>query len=240
MTLLIRKNAGISSAFCAAAAKTPRIHACSGASFQRLRHLKQLGLGHVTYPNATHSRLAHSLGVLAIMSRVLRSAADTLKLSQEKQQDLRLAALLHDIGHYPYSHLMERLGDVVLTEDLIRDAGAPQSQVGLRGAAAYPGHEDLGQLIVTTQRDLRRAIGGKTRARRIADLFTRSSAADPQLSKLLPSSLDMDRLDYLTRDARAAGVPYGEIDVNYLLRAYPITPAARSVMYAQARCSIAV
>ena len=89
------------------------------AGFQRLRHLKQLGMAHVTYPNATHTRFAHSLGVLAIMSRVLQVAQDHLRLDEECTQDLRLAALLHDVGHYPYSHLMERVDDVVLTEERV-------------------------------------------------------------------------------------------------------------------------
>ena len=184
------------------------------ASFQRLRHLKQLGLGHATYPNATHTRFAHSVGVLAVMSRVLRAAAAALKLDDERQQDLRLAALLHDIGHYPYSHLMERLGNVVLTEDRVPRNGKRKA---IASTSPYPDHEEVGRIIVTTQEDVIEAIGDKERAEGVADLFTRGEAAEPQLSKLIHSSLDMDRLDYLLRDARAAGVPHGEIDVNYLL-----------------------
>src|SRR5271170_5800013 len=75
------------------------------ATFQRLRSLKQLGMGHLVYPNATHTRFAHSLGVFRIMCRVLERLNQPL--SAEEQGELRLAALLHDIGHYPYSHLME-------------------------------------------------------------------------------------------------------------------------------------
>jgi HD superfamily phosphohydrolase len=194
------------------------------ASFQRLRHLKQLALGHVTYPNATHSRFAHSLGVLAVMSRVLRSAAGKLGLDEEQQQDLRLAALLHDIGHYPYSHLMERLDHTVLTEERNRRSDRGTPKIDLRRVLPYPGHEEVGQLIVTQQDDLLDAIGDTARAQRIADLFTRGRAADLQLSKLIHSSLDMDRLDYLIRDARAAGVPYGEIDINYLLNHVDVSP----------------
>src|SRR6516165_5443862 len=78
------------------------------ATFQRLRSLKQLGMGHLVYPNATHTRFAHSLGVFHIMCRVLGNL-DHDDLDDERKADLRLAALLHDIGHYPYSHLMERV-----------------------------------------------------------------------------------------------------------------------------------
>ena len=78
------------------------------ASFQRLRHLKQLGMAQATYPNATHTRFAHSLGVLGIMEHIARVAKDALSLTDEQAEDIRLAGLLHDIGHYPYSHLMEK------------------------------------------------------------------------------------------------------------------------------------
>lgn len=188
------------------------------ATFQRLRGLKQLGLAHLVYPNATHTRFAHSLGTLAIMSRVTDVAREKLKLSLRQEQDLRLAALLHDIGHYPYSHLMERAHNVVLTEE--RLAGSKQTL----SLAGYPHHQEIGRLIVTTQEDLIHAIGGKNRAGRVAKLFTRDDAADPQLSKLIHSSLDMDRFDYLVRDARAAGVPYGEVDFAYLLHNLQVSP----------------
>jgi HD superfamily phosphohydrolase len=194
------------------------------ASFQRLRNLKQLGLGHVTYPNATHSRFAHSLGVFAIMKRLLSSAADTLSLDEEENEDLRLAALLHDVGHYPYSHLTERLDEVQLTEDRIREGRQDKGTIDLKAASPYPDHEEVGRLVVTQREDMIEAIGGQERAARIADLFTRGRAADPQRSKLIHSTLDMDRLDYLIRDARAAGVPYGEVDLSYVLNNLRISP----------------
>src|SRR5947209_17172315 len=87
------------------------------ASFQRLRHLKQLGMAQVTYPNATHTRFAHSVGVVGIMEHITRVAKEALSLTAEDIEDIRLAGLLHDIGHYPYSHLMEKIDKVQLTED---------------------------------------------------------------------------------------------------------------------------
>lgn len=193
-------------------------------SFQRLRHVKQSGLGHIAYPNATHSRFAHSLGVLAIIERLLSSTADTLSLDGEEKEDLRIAALLHDVGHYPYSHLMERLDQVQLTEDRIRDGRQGRGTIDLKAAPPYPDHEEVGRLVVTQREDMIEAIGDQKRATRIADLFTRGRAADLQRSKLLHSSLDMDRLDYLIRDARAAGVPYGEVDISYVLNNLRISP----------------
>lgn len=156
------------------------------------------------------------------MQKVLVAARQRLGLDARKYAELRLCALLHDVGHYPYSHLMERLDQVVLTEELVGTKTTPIS-LGL-GDSAYPSHEELGRIIVTEQNDIRAALGGRARAERIADLFTRTEAADPQLSKLIHSSLDMDRLDYLLRDARAVGVPYGEIDLAYLLNNVDASP----------------
>lgn len=190
------------------------------ASFQRLRSLKQLGMGHFVYPNATHTRFAHSLGVFRIMCRVLDNLEHS-DLDDERKAELRLAALLHDIGHYPYSHLMERVANVTLTDDVIAKPG-PKTISGQ--VNDYPDHEELGRHILESQTDIRKALGGKQQARRIGALFSRLEGTDQQLSKLIHSSLDMDRLNYLLRDARAAGVPYGEIDLNYLLNSIRISP----------------
>lgn len=193
------------------------------AAFQRLRSLKQLGMGQVTYPNATHTRFAHSLGTLGIMGKILEAAErNKYCLSKEQKENLRMAALLHDVGHYPYSHLMERIGDAALTEEEV-SAPAGKKRTFNAAASKYPSHEKIGVEIVTHQQDLIKAIGGKQRAKEVADLFARTTAADPQLSKLLHSSFDMDRVDYLQRDSRAAGVPYGNIDVNYLLNSLRIS-----------------
>jgi HD superfamily phosphohydrolase len=146
------------------------------------------------------------------MRKVASIAKVPLKLSDEDQEDLRLAGLLHDVGHYPYSHLMEKIDRVELTEEFVEDAKTINAS-----AHPYAGHEDVGELIVTSQGDLIRAIGGRGRAENIAQLFRGTPVESGHLARLIHSSLDMDRLDYLLRDAHAAGVPYGRIDLNYLL-----------------------
>lgn len=186
-------------------------------AFQRLRKLKQLQMGYLVYPNATHTRFAHSLGVLKVMQRIL----ENVRVSRTDKEDLCLAALMHDIGHYPYSHLLEGVDKVILTEERI--GLTPKS--ALTGFAPYPDHEDVGREILLNQPDLLRIIGGRERAERIGNIFARTEAANQQLSKLIHSSLDMDRLDYLIRDSQATGVPYGLVDIHYLLNHVKQSPS---------------
>jgi hypothetical protein len=197
------------------------------ASFQRLRHLKQLAMAQLVYPAATHTRFAHSIGGLATMIRIISAArGDGVKLGKEEEENLRLAALLHDVGHYPYSHLMEELDRVKLTEEEVGGAVAVSKSVNASGEK-YPEHEEVGYLIVTSQNDLIKTIGSRRGAQAVADIFARTRAADPQLSqlsKLIHSSLDVDRLDYLLRDSQGTGVPYGQIDINYLLNHLKVSP----------------
>ena len=201
------------------------------ASFQRLRKLKQLAMSQMAYPNATHTRFAHSLGALAIMERITKiaKASGQIKLSRKQEEDLRLAALLHDIGHYPYSHLMERIDKVKLIKEQVEGATVAEKTLLDRSGEPYPEHDLVGTYIVTEQSDLIKALGGKRRAKAIANLFgpkrPTESKKSLQLSKLVHSSLDMDRLDYLLRDSKATGVPYGQIDINYLLNNLKVSPS---------------
>jgi HD superfamily phosphohydrolase len=193
-------------------------------SFQLLRQLKQLAMAQLVYPTATHTRFAHSIGALGAMIRILKAVEEHgVDIPGEQRENLRLAALLHDIGHYPYSHLMEKLDKVKLTEEEV-EGGVPSPKPIDVSGSKYPDHEEVGALIVTVRPDLLNAIGGKERAKAVADIFTRSRAQDTQLSKLIHSSLDIDRWDYLLRDSYAAGVPYGNIDINYLLNNLKVSP----------------
>lgn len=194
------------------------------ATFQRLRKLKQIQMGHLVYPNATHTRFAHSLGVFGIMAKITDAAQERgqLKLHKTERDNLRLSALLHDIGHYPYSHLLELLDKVKLTEEFL--STKPKRSILDRSREPYPDHEELGRLIITRQRDILEKIGGAKRATEIGQFFSRTRAKESQLTRLIHSTFDMDRVDYLMRDARAAGVPYGEIDLNYLLNNIRISP----------------
>ncbi len=198
-------------------------------SFQRLRRLKQLAMAQMVYPTATHTRFAHSIGALGMMMRILDAAEQNgLDISKEQKEQLRLAALLHDVGHYPYSHLMERIDKVKLIEEQVGGDTVAEKTLLDRSREPYPEHDLVGTYIVTEQSDLIKALGGKRRAKAIANLFgpkrPTESKKSLQLSKLVHSSFDIDRWDYLWRDSHATGVPYGHIDINYLLNNLRASP----------------
>jgi len=180
-------------------------------SFQRLRRLKQLGLASYVYPGATHTRFAHSLGVFHVISRAIDAMVRRNIFSEPERRKLRVAALLHDVGHYPYSHLVEFL-----------DRDPDRAALLARGRRAkaripYPDHETLGELVITKREDIARELrGAKIDPTEIARIV-RGGHNKQKYNQLVHSTLDADRLDYLARDAIGTGVPFGRVDVPYLL-----------------------
>ncbi len=161
---------------------------------QRLRYVRQLGHTFLVYPGATHSRFEHALGawhLAGIALRLLDEAGSLRAVSQNDQLIIRAAALLHDVGHYPFSHALEEIGAThheVVARSLIMDG---------------PVGEILGQRL------------GPGSAREIVSLVAGESRAP--LQGLISGSIDLDKIEYLKRDALMCGVPYGEIDVDRLL-----------------------
>ncbi len=161
---------------------------------QRLRYVRQLGHAFLVYPGATHSRFEHALGAYHLARRALASLderGDLAGIDEGERLALRLATLLHDIGHYPFSHALEEAG--------------------------FPHHEELGvaRLGEGALGDALRAIGGDRLVARIGALVRGRS--DSPLGGLVSGSIDLDKIDYLSRDARNCGVPYGTLDVDRLL-----------------------
>ncbi len=161
---------------------------------QRLRYIRQLGHAFLVYPGATHTRFEHALGAHHLARRALAALEERGELEcipEEECVAVRLAALLHDIGHYPFSHALE-------------EAGFPSHEaLGIAKLA----HGELGNQL--------QEIGGLTLPGRIGDLVAgRSRSA---LQGLVSGSLDLDKIDYLSRDAFMCGVPYGTVDVDRLL-----------------------
>jgi len=185
-------------------------------SFQRLRNLKQLGLASLVYPSATHTRFAHSLGVFHIMSRVIGLLKEKGNFDKDDQRKMRIAALLHDIGHYPYSHLLEFIDRDEKYRPTLLAKNSPASPPTPK-RERYPKHEKIGQLIITKRDDIAGILqDAKIVPDEIASIIS-GEHPNAAYNRLMHSSLDMDRMDYLVRDSLGTGVPYGRIDLNYLL-----------------------
>ncbi|HEY4130310.1 MAG TPA: HD domain-containing protein, partial [Gemmatimonadaceae bacterium] len=165
-------------------------------AFQRLRYVRQLGLAFLVYPGATHSRFEHALGAYHLARRTLNlfeELADYDAVGRDECAIIRVAALLHDIGHYPFSHALEEIGAMH--------------------------HEEVARPLITdgeVANVLRRELGADAPEKVMA--LIRGESASP-LQGLISGSIDLDKLDYLRRDAFMCGVSYGEIDVDRLINA---------------------
>ena len=157
------------------------------AAFQRLRYIRQLGLAHLVYPGATHTRFDHALGVYHLATRALRILKEKQPGPPEAWRGERLipyAALLHDIGHYAFSHALEELEPDRIPGD----------------------HEEVG-LQFFQSHDLRSALEplGKEAGEAVHRLIR--GGDDAPLRGLVSGSLDLDKMEYLRRDARFCGSP---------------------------------
>ena len=205
-------------------------------TFQRLRGIKQLGFAYMVYPNARHSRFEHSIGVMHVMTRLLEAFRNKNKdaVPDDHFRKQRLAALLHDIGHYPYSHLMEKI-DWDSTQEYISRRGQDQEQKTPL-PKKYPKHGRLGEIVITERKDIKEKLEENgIDSKEVAALVRGQHKSIPNL---LSASLDVDRLDYLVRDALNTGLPYGKVDLNYIVNNLELTDNKEIVVRAKARNSI--
>jgi len=173
-------------------------------AFQRLRYIRQLGLAHLVYPGATHTRFDHALAVYHLAKtglRILKERRPVPPEVWEGEELIPYAALLHDIGHYAFSHALEELESDQLPGD----------------------HEAISARFFEGS-ELREALEalGPDAGDRIYGLI-RGTEKLP-LRGLVSGSLDLDKMEYLRRDARFCGVPYGEVDVDRLLQGLVLLP----------------
>jgi len=181
----------------------PALLALDTAAVQRLRYVRQVGHAFLVYPGATHTRFEHALGAYHLTRRALASLEERGELERVPDDEclaVRLAALLHDIGHYPFSHALEEAG--------------------------FPSHEQLG-VAKLCQGELGaqlEEIGGAGFAEVLGALIRGVSPS--ALQGLISGSLDLDKIDYLSRDARMCGVPYGTVDVDRLLATLTLVETA--------------
>jgi HD superfamily phosphohydrolase len=164
------------------------------AVVQRLRYVRQLGLAFLVYPGATHSRFEHAVGAYHLAGLAMRLLDEQGVLGALPSSEfalVRAAALLHDVGHYPFSHALEEIGVIH--------------------------HEEVARPLVM-EGDIARILTQHLGASAPADVFAliAGKSARP-LQGLISGSIDLDKIEYLKRDATMCGVPYGEIDVDRLL-----------------------
>ncbi len=171
---------------------------------QRLRNIKQLGIAYLVYPGAEHSRFIHSLGVYHL-SCSLMDQLDQLESEDRKIDDygrlvVKLAALLHDIGHGPFSHLFE----FVLKE------------VGYKFASK---HEFWSKKLIMEHPSLAGLLDkySPSLKRDVTDVLS-NSYKPLYLSSIVNAQLDVDRLDYMLRDSYMTGVNYGRFDLPWIFR----------------------
>lgn len=184
----------------------PEIAILGTRPFLRLERIQQLGFVSRIWPGARHTRYEHSLGVFHLARLALehlRAQPNGTPISDTDARTLAAAALLHDVGHYPFSHAIEELGAPVLS------------------------HETVGSRIIaeTEIADILRDAWGvdPVRVAGILDPHGKElPAIDRLLRGILSGPLDVDKLDYLPRDARACNVPYGGVDTARLIDAMAI------------------
>jgi uncharacterized protein len=168
------------------------------AEFQRLRRIKQLGLGLFTYQGAEHSRFTHSLGALHLMTRILDQLSSSVGLASNDRAAARAAALLHDVGHGPFSHAMERV------------LGVHHEQMTIQAVSSTD--TALNETLRSFSAEMPERV-----ASIIAGTFKPAS-----LTQLVSSQLDVDRMDYLLRDSLMTGAKYGLYDLEWIINALRI------------------
>jgi HD superfamily phosphohydrolase len=181
---------------------------------QRLRRIRQLGVGHLVFPGAEHTRFGHALGAMALMHDALQSLAEKgTPIGAEEHLSALAAALLHDIGHGPFSHTLEHT--------LIS---------GFR-------HEQMSRRLLV--RLNQKFAGALDLTLRIFD----NAYERPFFHQLVSSQLDMDRLDYLRRDSFYTGVAEGGVGVDRIiktLRVFPPSGGTESRIVVEAKGTYAV
>ncbi|RZN34083.1 MAG: HD domain-containing protein [Methanosarcinales archaeon] len=167
--------------------------------FQRLRGIKQLALANFVYPGAHHTRFEHSLGVMHLCGRIGRE----LEMGEDIIKILRLAGLLHDIGHGPFSHVSEQIMDKNIDKSI------------LIKYKAHNAHELMSIRLIEQNEEIKSILSEGERNNIITLLqkqLKRSIEKD-----IVSGPLDVDKFDYLRRDSYFAGVEYGKFDLDKVI-----------------------
>ena len=201
--------------------------------FQRLRSIKQLGFSEFSFPGATHNRYIHSIGVCHLAGLAFDSIFEDFKFSSKEvrnrlRQALRMAALLHDIGHGPLSHtteeVMPRLVDLDVqvykkrknfTEDKNRQADHEDYTIKFITDSSLTSIIDTNELGITAFHVA--CLVDKTLVSEDDFFIDQGISFRTILSQVVSSEMDVDRMDYLLRDAYFCGTNYGKVELGWLL-----------------------
>lgn len=167
-------------------------------TFQRLRRIKQLAFAYYVYPGATHTRFSHSLGSMHVMGMIAEKLYSQGFIHRDDIELLRITALLHDVGHTPFSHSIETFYKELL-----------------KAYEAY--HTNLSVMVINNDPYISEILAESGYdAKEISSILT-GVHKEPVFNYLLSSDLDVDRMDYLLRDSHHTGVAYGLIDLHRLV-----------------------
>lgn len=199
---------------------------------QRLRRVKQLPVVPYVFPTADHSRFAHSLGAYYWAQHY----AEALQLPSEEARLVRWAALLHDVGHYPCSHTLEKVYQRIPWEPLTTDEPTPAVEPWEAAAADPLGfvcwapsgprnwghHEALTEYALSTDSDLQIIMAEENLEFSVEALLGVIKRDPPpetaHLRQVFHSQVDVDRMDYLVRDSQIAGARYGLVEPAHIIR----------------------
>src|SRR6476469_8224261 len=190
--------------------------------FQRLRRVRQLGLAYFAYQSAEHSRFTHSLGAGHLATRILDKLSRKYEISGEDRIAVRAAALLHDIGHGAFSHVIESI------------LGFHHEQFTID--AVLSSETGVGRVLAGFSTEIAKSVAS----------IIRGDFHNVALAQIVSSQLDADRMDYLLRDSLMTGAKYGIYDLEWVIksiemdedtdRLYVSTPGIYAVEdYLQAR-----
>ncbi len=168
------------------------------AEFQRLRRIRQLGLAYFAYQSAEHSRFTHSLGAFHLATRTLDRLRLKYEISDDDRIAVRVAALLHDVGHGAFSHVIESILGFHHEEFSISTVQSTDTEIG----------RILADHSATLAADIASILRGRFRRRALAQLVS--------------SQLDVDRMDYLLRDSLLTGAKYGIFDLEWIIKSLEI------------------
>ena len=198
----------------------------STPEFNKLSHIKQLGLAHLVFPGAHHTRFEHSLGVSHLAGRM----ADSLSLSEEESTIVEVAAMLHDVGHGPYSHTLEHIlherggaDHMHITEGIITGDYEILSD---EERSLFPERRTVPEILESygiDPKEVSSLIHGPDAGGKERNLFHWGEGAeafhsqDHTMGHLVHGPVDCDQMDYLLRDAHFTGVRHGIIDHHRLI-----------------------